>query len=66
MPPQRLGGFIDFVPVDSVARSQYFREFVVAHSAEFSRTTLRRKTSLLLGLYEFLLRAKKRLGSHPL
>jgi hypothetical protein len=28
------------VPVDSVARpSQYFREFVVAHSAESSRTT---------------------------
>src|ERR1700747_523919 len=36
---QRLGGFINFVPVDSVARpSQYFCEFVVAHSAESSRT----------------------------
>src|SRR5215469_12987436 len=36
---QRLGGFIDFVPVDSVTRpSQDFREFVVTHSAESSRT----------------------------
>ena len=35
---QRLGGFIDFVPVDLVARpSQDLREFVIAHSAESSR-----------------------------
>src|SRR6201984_3038237 len=55
---QRLGGFINFVPVDSVARpSQYFCEFVVAHSAESSRTAPLRKPALLLRLYEFLLRA---------
>jgi len=55
---QRLGNFIDFVPKDPVARpSQNFREFVVAHSAESSRTALRRKLALLLRLYEFLLRA---------
>src|SRR6266404_2310659 len=36
---QRLGPLIDLVSIDSVARpSQYFREFVVAHSAESSRT----------------------------
>jgi hypothetical protein len=56
---QGPGGFIDFVLVDSVARpSQDFREFVIAHSAESSRTAPRRKTPLLLHLYEFLLRAK--------
>jgi hypothetical protein len=42
---QRLGGFIDFVPKDSVAGpSQDFREFVVAHSAESSRTTTTTET----------------------
>jgi len=47
------------MPKDSVARpSQDFREFVVAHSAESSRTapTIRWKPALLLRLYEFLRR----------
>src|SRR5271170_2654781 len=59
--PQCHGGLIDFVPKDSVAWPiQDFREFVVAHSPESSRTTTSRKPALLLGLYEFLLRAIKR------
>src|SRR5271155_2596303 len=58
--PQCHGGLIDFVPKDSVAWPiQDFREFVVAHSPESSRTTTSRKPALLLGLYEFLLRAGK-------
>src|SRR6266404_7965241 len=57
---QRLGPLIDLVSIDSVARpSQYFREFVVAHSAESSRTATLRKPALRLSLYEFLLRAVK-------
>jgi hypothetical protein len=48
-----------FVFKDSVAWPiQDFREFVVAHSPESSRTTALRKPALLLGLYEFLLRAE--------
>ena len=36
---QRLGYFIDLVPVDSVPRpTQDLREFVLAHSSESSRT----------------------------
>src|SRR5260370_6812058 len=43
---------------DPVARPiQDSRELVVAHSAESSRTAPLRKPALLLGLYEFLLRA---------
>jgi len=55
---QRLGGFIDLVPVDSVARpSRYFREFVVRIPPSLAELPLPEKTPLLLGLYEFLLRA---------
>ena len=52
------GGFIDFVSKHPVTRPiQNSREFVVAHSGESSRSAPLRKPALLLGLYEFLLRA---------
>jgi hypothetical protein len=62
VPPQRLGGFIDFVPVDSVARSQYFREFVVAHSAEFSRTTLATENLSFTGSLRIPAQSQKEVG----
>src|SRR6202040_3812486 len=49
-----------FVSKDSVAWPiQDFREFVVAHFTESSRTPPSRKPALLLGLYKFSLRARK-------
>src|ERR1700747_1298342 len=64
---QRLGGFINFVPVDSVARpSQYFCEFVVAHSAESSRTAPSTENPSFICPLQFPAKSqKKKLPSPP-
>jgi hypothetical protein len=60
-----LSPFPDFVSKHPVTRPiQDSREFVVAHSAESSRTAPLRKPALLLSLYEFLLRAGKTKGQY--
>jgi hypothetical protein len=48
-------GFINFVPVDPVARpSQYFYEFVVAHSAKSSRTAPSTENPSFIGSLQIL------------
>ena len=58
---------VDLVPEDSVTRpSQYFGEIVVSHAAESSRNLCVIESPLLLGPYEFLLRADLYLTCIPL
>ena len=61
---QGLGSFIDFVPVNSVARpSQDFREFVVAHSAESSRTAPTTETRFFIASLRIPAQSQKRIAA---